>query len=129
MSESVSSDRRYAGDVSAALHKILGDTGARMTGSPQWQRDDDPELYDAILMIRDWIVRESLQAYPDELPFNIGNSYQRWVVSRLSSKTGCALFMRGYANDVPELVEALNVLDKRVEKAMGAYGADPISSI
>lgn len=123
MSEFVSSDQRYAGDVSAALHTLLRDTGARMTGSPQWPRGDDPELHDAITTIRDWIIRENERTCPEELPFNIGNSYQRRLVSWLSSKSGYTLFMRGYANDDPELVAALVVMDKRAAKGMDEQGA------
>lgn len=121
-SNPVFSDGRYAGDVSSAVHMILGDSGARLTGAPMWQRDDDPELYDAILVIRDRIVRDNQQTCPGELPFNIGNSYQRQVVSWLASKSGYALFMRDCANDNPELVAAVGVLDKRVAKEVGGQG-------
>lgn len=49
----------------------LIDTRAVMVGTPQWKREDDPELYDAIVLVRDMIVRVNQENYPDELPFNI----------------------------------------------------------
>ena len=49
----------------------LIDTRAAMVGTPQRGREDAPELYDAILLVRDMIVRVNQESYPDELPFNI----------------------------------------------------------
>lgn len=126
MAESASPDSRYSGDISAALYALLGDTRARVTGSPQWPRDDDSELYDAILMIRDWIVTENERSCPDELPFNIGNSYQRQIASLLSSKRNHAMFIRSQAGNAPELVAAIDVLDKRVAKEVEGYGVCPL---
>lgn len=110
------SERRYAGDVAAAVRTVLKDTRAAMVGTPQWKREDDPELYDAILLVRDMIVRVNQENYPDELPFNIGSSYQRWIVFWLSSTFDYRLFNDGYANGDANLVAALGILDMRVAR-------------
>lgn len=87
-----------------------------MAGTPRWKREDDPELYDAILLIRDMIVRVNQENYPGELPFNIGSSYQRWIASWLSSTFDHRLFTDGYANGDADLIAALDVLDRRVAR-------------
>jgi hypothetical protein len=110
------SSRRYAGDVGASVRAVLKDTGAAMVGTPQWKREDDTELYDAILLIRDMIVRANHENYPEELPFNIGSSYQRWIVSWLSSTFDHRLFTECYANGDANLIAALDVLDRRVAR-------------
>ena len=50
---------------------LLIDTRAAIVGTLQWKMEDAPELYDAILLVRDMIVRVNQKNYPDELPCNI----------------------------------------------------------
>lgn len=108
-------DKRYPGDdVPDVVHAVLKDEGARLKGYPQWSRGENPELYDAIVLIRDMIIRAHREMYPDESPFNIGSSYQRWINSWLSSKRHHDLFLNVYANNDPALITALNVFDRRV---------------
>lgn len=107
-------DKRYSGDVPDAVHSILRDEGARLKGYPQWPKDEDPELYDAIVLIREMIIRTNREMYPDESPFNIGSSYQRWINSWLTSKRHHDLFLNAYANNDPGLITALDVFDRRV---------------
>lgn len=113
-------DRRYSGDVPDAVRFLLKDQGARLKGHPQWERDEDPELYDAILVIRESIVRTNKEIDPDESPFNIGSSYQRWINSWLSSKSGYKLFLKMYST-IPEMVAAPDLVDKRVASIITNY--------
>lgn len=120
LSQEFAQDKRYPGSVPDAVCFLLKDDGARLKGCPQWSKDEDPELYDAIVVIRETIVRTNKEIYPDESPFNIGSSYQRWINSWLSSKSGYMLFRKIYST-TPEMAAALDLLDKRVASIISNY--------